>query len=198
MERPGSPETPPLDEIVARVMAEAERRRAAAAPPGPPRWADLASAAGIGGPGVPAPSPAPSGPAFTPRADRRYAIGDFLALHGAAFVTASYRGLLGREPDAAGHRHWLGQLLEGMPRAEVLARLRWSAEGRAHGATVAGLAPRAAAAAVARLPLAGPVAGWVLAVATASRTARALRALEARHAIDLERLAEALARGRTR
>jgi len=85
-----------------------------------------------------------------------------------------------------------------MPRAEVLARLRWSAEGRAHGATVAGLAPRAAAAAVARLPLAGPVAGWVLAVATASRTARALRALEARHAIDLERLAEALARGRTR
>ena len=195
MERPGSPETPPLDEIVARVMAEAERRRAATAPLARTRWAELASGAGIG---APAPFPAPSGPAFTPRADRRYAIGDFLALRGAAFVTASYRGLLGREPDAAGHRHWLGQLLEGMPRAEVLARLRWSAEGRAHGATVAGLAPRAAAAAVARLPLAGPVAGWVLAVATASRTARALRALEARHAIDLERLAEALARGRTR
>jgi len=195
MERPGSRDAPPLDEIVARVMAEAERRRAATAPLARTRWAELASGAGIG---APAPFPAPSGPAFTPRADRRYAIGDFLALHGAAFVTASYRGLLGREPDAAGHRHWLGQLLEGMPRAEVLARLRWSAEGRAHGATVAGLAPRAAAAAVARLPLAGPVAGWVLAVATASRTARALRALEARHAIDLERLAEALARGRTR
>lgn len=194
MERPGSPEAPPLDEIVARVMAEAERRRAAAAPPARPRWADLASGAGIGGPAA----GVPPGPGFAPRADRRYAIGDFLALHGAAFVTAAYRGLLGREPDAAGHRHWLEQLLQGMPRAEVLARLRWSAEGRAHGATVAGLAPRAAAAAAARLPLVGPVAAWVLALASASRTARALRALEARHAVDLERLAEALARGRAR
>lgn len=190
MERPGSPEAPPLDEIVARVMAEAERRRAAAAPLARPGWADLAARAGAGG----AAAAVPAGPAFTPRADRRYAIGDFLALHGAAFVTASYRGILGREPDAAGHRHWLEQLLQGMPRAEVLARLRWSAEGRAHGATVAGLAPRAAAAAAARLPL----VGWILALATASRTARALRALEARQAVDLERLAEALARSRAR
>ena len=176
---------PALDEIVARVQAEAARRAGAPSPAARPDWEAISRRAGLAAAAL-AGHCAPPAPdvSFPVRKDRRYAMSDFLAHHGSAFVTACYRGALGREPDAAGHRHYLDRLLEGAPRAEILARLRYSAEGRAYAARIDGLAPRAALAALSRLPLAGPVVEWLAALALAGRNARALRALEARHAVD--------------
>jgi Domain of unknown function (DUF4214) len=183
---------PSIDEIVARVLAEAARRRGAApAPAAAPDWAQLASRAGLGTFRPLAPE-API--AFVPRADRNYAAADFFVFHGGAFVEACYRGVLGREADAIGRQHYLAQLLAGTSRLEVLTRLRYSSEGRRFGARVAGLALAAPLVFAGRIPVLGYAARWLLALARLPRTVRALDALDARAALDHERIGDIVAR----
>ena len=59
-------------------------------------------------------------------------VGDFLALPLDVFLPLAYRHLLGRDIDPGGGAHYQRQLLRGrLTRVEVLARLRYSPEGRA-------------------------------------------------------------------
>ncbi|WP_288450838.1 class I SAM-dependent methyltransferase [uncultured Pseudomonas sp.] len=62
-----------------------------------------------------------------------------LNLEGEALLRAAYPYLLGREIDPEGLAHHLQRLRAGEDKLELLAGLRDSAEGRAHGAPVAGL-----------------------------------------------------------
>jgi phytanoyl-CoA hydroxylase len=53
-----------------------------------------------------------------------------LALEGEPFVRAAYATVLHRDPDSEGLAHYLGELAAGVPKIEVVSRLRKSAEGR--------------------------------------------------------------------
>ena len=69
-----------------------------------------------------------------------YHINDFLKHHDSDFVTSSYRGILRRQPDFQGLHYFLKCLRSGeMTKAEILGRLRYSAEGRHKGIRVKGL-----------------------------------------------------------
>ena len=141
---------PALDELVARIEAEAARRRGTGSTPARASWPALASAAAIT-------EPPPGAPAFEVRVDRCYDVRALLALDGNAFLDAAYRALLGRSPDPEGRRAFSARLAEGMRPVEILGRLRLSPEGRAHGAEVAGLWPRFVLASAYRTPVIGYV-----------------------------------------
>jgi hypothetical protein len=64
---------------------------------------------------------------------------DFEDLRDRALVTAAYRAMLRREPDAAGLEAYLGHVRRGMSSVELLRCLRYSAEGRRVGARISGL-----------------------------------------------------------
>jgi hypothetical protein len=64
------------------------------------------------------------------------------ALDDTAFVTAIYRNILGREPEAAGRDYWVGRLADGMARHQLLASFSESAEHKAR-TRVAGTITRA-------------------------------------------------------
>lgn len=55
------------------------------------------------------------------------------------FVDTAYRLLLRREADAAGRANYGGQLLHGVSRLQIAAKIRLSGEGRRAGAPLAGL-----------------------------------------------------------
>jgi hypothetical protein len=68
------------------------------------------------------------------------AIDDLTRFHDRDFVNNAYRALLGREPDSEGCTHYLTQLRTGkMTKVEILARLRYSPEGRAKSVNISKL-----------------------------------------------------------
>jgi O-antigen chain-terminating methyltransferase len=68
-----------------------------------------------------------------------------------AFIDAAYRLVLRREADEAGRHNYASQLMNGMSRLVVLARLRMSREGRRAGVPLPGLGIAIAMAAMQRL-----------------------------------------------
>lgn len=62
-----------------------------------------------------------------------------LELHDHSFISAAYRSILGRAPDAEGERHYLARLRSGVHKLEILGQIRRSTEGRAFVPAVAGL-----------------------------------------------------------
>jgi len=114
----------------------------------------------------------------------------FAGLHGREFLDAAFRLLLGRDPDAQGLRHYAELLARGEDKAFVLGAIAYSSEGRKRGVRVAGLAPRFAVALARRIPVAGAVIGWLVALASAGVRAREARAFEER----MSQRADALAK----
>lgn len=105
-------------------------------------------AGGVGRPGLPLQPPTH--------------VADFLAMPLDVFIGVAYDHLLGRDPDPEGGGHYQRMLLRGrLTRIEVLGRLAFSAEGRKHAKPVPGLALAFLAATFYRVPVAGPVAGWI-------------------------------------
>lgn len=145
------PSTPPdLDAILGVIHAEAARRGAQVAVRLDPQRLDLSR----GGPR----RPALAGPL-------RH-VNDYLALGSEALLDAAYRELLQRPPDQrglAGYRHALRTGRR--TKVEVLGRIRFSAEGRVHGVNVAGLRTAFALALAYRVPVAGPLLAWLVALA---------------------------------
>ncbi len=84
---------------------------------------------------------------------------DFRALSthaGATFVDHAYRAVLGRSPDPEGLAYCLEALCSGrISKAELVAHLRRSAEGQAHGVRLRGLSPALAAALLRKIPILG-------------------------------------------
>lgn len=102
----------------------------------------------------------------------------FASLHGKDLITACYTTLLGRSPDATGMDHFMNLLSQGADKALIVGSVAYSAEGRARGVRVAGLLPRFLVAAAGRVPVAGAVLEWLVALATLRSRARHTRALE--------------------
>jgi Domain of unknown function (DUF4214) len=117
-------------------------------------------------------------PVFAFNADNRYHVRDFLPLHDRAFVTAAYRAVLRREPDLVGLEGYLAQLRSGMSKAEILACLQYSAEGRLAGTLVAGLRFPYAMHKLGQWPVIGPWMGRLAAIWYLPDTERERRAFE--------------------
>jgi hypothetical protein len=116
-----------------------------------------------------------------------------IAAHaGPAFVDAAYRAVLMRAPDAEGHERLMAALGAGTNKIELLGDLRYSAEGRRHGAAIAGLAPRYALAKLGRIPLLGALVRWCVALASLPHVVRHQRATEASLAVQFGETRDAL------
>ncbi|CBM10223.1 putative glycosyltransferase [Ralstonia solanacearum PSI07] len=83
-------------------------------------------------------------------------VGDLLSLDGGSFVRDAYLALLGREPDSEGRDYYLGRLRQGISKLEILAQLRFSAEGAARRLHVPGLDAAMRGLRWRRLPVVGP------------------------------------------
>lgn len=112
-------------------------------------------------------------------AGNEYNVADFVKYHGSLFVRNAYLGLLKREPDATGQRVYTDALASGrLNKLDVLARLRYSAEGRRVGVRVNGLALPAVVRKIERIPIVGYLATWAIAVARLPVLHRYLRQSE--------------------
>ena len=115
---------------------------------------------------------APIQPAFVPNPEGRYSIHQLMAYHDGAFIQVAYQSLLGREPDPQGFRHYLELLHLGHSKAEILAAIRNSDEGKARGTQVDGLAMRARLGRVLNKPVVGKLAQLAIAVVQLPTTLR--------------------------
>ncbi|WP_395680342.1 hypothetical protein [Inquilinus sp.] len=124
-----------VGEVIARIAAEGGRRRAARGDAGLEPF---------------------------PR-KRKYALGEFLRLDGAEFVRACHIGLLRRDPEPAELAAGIDWLRSGRnAKADLLVRLRWSAEGRRLAVRVPGLKRLRQLRRIRRVPLLGPIAAWII------------------------------------
>jgi hypothetical protein len=147
MTSPSSTPPPDLELILAAIREEAGRRGAARVPA-----FDLRAGAGTGA-GF-ARRPALPGPTRHVR--------DYLSLGSEGFLEAAYRNLLNRPPDAKGAAGYRRALRTGQrTKIEVLARIRYSSEGRRHGVAVSGLLPALGFALAYRVPIAGALLAGV-------------------------------------
>lgn len=68
-------------------------------------------------------------------------VDELLTLEDEPFVWAAYQRVLGREPDPAGLSGYLAQVRSGVDKAQIVAVMAASDEGRQHRAALTGLAP---------------------------------------------------------
>jgi O-antigen chain-terminating methyltransferase len=95
-------------------------------------------------------------PGFEARSDDQYHAGELLQYHDRQFIQNAYRAILKRGPDATGYTAFIESLRSGrLNKVDVLARLRYSTEGRAKKVQVKGLFLPAAVRQLYRLPLVG-------------------------------------------
>lgn len=119
-------------------------------------------------------------PRFEPAADDTYSASELLGFHDREFVRNAYRAILKRAPEPEGEAHYLRGLRSGrMHKIEILGKLRYGAEGRGKGVRVRGLLVPFALSQLERVPLAGHVLAWLLALARLPRLVRNLRQVEA-------------------
>jgi hypothetical protein len=114
----------------------------------------------------------------------------FQSLHGRQLVTSCYNALLGRGPDPGGMAHYLELLARGEDKALVVGSIAYSAEGRQRKARVRGLMPRFAIALSRRVPVAGALVAWIVAIATVHRRQREAMAFEQQVQARLDAIAE--------
>ena len=85
-----------------------------------------------------------------------YHANDLLKYHGETFIRNAYRAILKREPDSDGMTQNLSSLANGeFNKIDVLASLRYSAEGEQAGVNISGLAWPATVRRIERIPLIG-------------------------------------------
>lgn len=97
---------------------------------------------------------------------REYVLSELLSFSDRDFLEVAYRALLRRAPDEEGLEHYLSLLRNGRAsKVEVLATLRWSAEGEKEGVHVDGLLAPYLLQKWRRKPVVGPAIGWMQAIA---------------------------------
>jgi len=120
-----------------------------------------------------------SQPEFIPNSDDQYHVNDLLKYHDREFVWNAYRALLKREPDTEGLSALLEKLRGGrFNKIDVLARLRFSTEGRRNQVTIDGLRLPAMIRRLYRVPVIGYVAELVVGVARLPSLIRNQRQIE--------------------
>jgi SAM-dependent methyltransferase len=107
-------------------------------------------------------------------------LADLLDRHDEDFVRNAYRVILRREPEPEGFERYLEGLRSGeLSKREVLARLRYSPEGRARSVTIPGLLPYYVLYRALRVPVLGYLAAVGAYVIQLPAIARNVRRLEA-------------------
>ena len=140
-------DVPELDRSFAAILNSSERSSAAASLDGPASIPQIALQ-----------------PPFQPHADDRYHINDLLKYHDKNFVQNAYRAILKRGPDASGYTGFIEALRSGrLNKIDVLARLRYSSEGRAKKVQTEGLLFPALVRVGYRLPILGYLVHLVVA-----------------------------------
>ncbi|MEQ9367002.1 MAG: hypothetical protein RIF32_22400 [Leptospirales bacterium] len=104
-----------------------------------------------------------------------YRYGDLARFDDESFVDVAYRVLLRHGPDPEGLANYTRMLRAGKHKAEVLARLRYSHEGRAQKVRLRGLLIPAGFAGLAYIPLIGRIIEWFVELALLSRTLGRMR-----------------------
>jgi len=131
-----------------------------------------------------------SQPEFTPNSDDHYHVRDLLQYHDRDFVWNAYRALLKREPDSEGLSAFLGKLRSGrFNKIDVLARLRFSPEGKRNQVTIDGLRMPATIRRLYGVPVIGYVIELVVGVARLPSLIRNQRQIESHLTAQQERLA---------
>lgn len=153
-----------VERLVERMRAGARRQMRSAGPV-------TTENGGADGRGAEAPAQTPSQLAelqrdplvlqasFSPHPDDRYHVNDLLKYSDRNFVQNAYLAILKRGPDATGYKAFIEGLRSGrLNKLDVLARLRYSAEGRAKKVRIDGLFFPAGV----RLSYQAPVIGYLL------------------------------------
>ncbi len=79
-------------------------------------------------------------PLFHPHSDGHYHVNDLLKYHDRTFIQNAYRAILKRGPDATGYQSFIDSLRSAqLNKIDILAQLRYSAEGRAKQVEIEGL-----------------------------------------------------------
>ena len=153
-----------IRETVARQKPDTQKNVPAFANPFPPNGAHQSAHAPLDV------SPLSLQPEFHPRPDNQYHVNDLLKYHGGEFVRSAYRAILKREPDASGFAQHLESLASGrFNKIDVLASLRFSAEGERARVRVEGLKWPAAIRRAGRAPLIGYLVQMLVALARLPR-----------------------------
>jgi SAM-dependent methyltransferase len=119
-------------------------------------------------------------PAFKPHADHLYHASELLQYHDRNFIQNAYRAILKRGPDATGFKDFIEALRSGrLNKIDILARLRYSSEGRAKKVQVKGLLLPAVIRQSYRVPVLGYLLQLCVALARLPRTARSQQQFEA-------------------
>lgn len=97
------------------------------------------------------------------RSDARYTMSELLKYYDREFIENAYRAILKREPDHAGLEQYLEHLRNGRSdRIDILARLRFSLEGREKNVQVEGLFWPATIRRFYRIPAIGYIIQWLV------------------------------------
>jgi SAM-dependent methyltransferase len=79
-------------------------------------------------------------PPFQPKSDDHYHVRDLLQYHDRYFIQNAYRAILKRSPDSTGFESFASRLRSGdLNKIDILARLRYSSEGRSKKVKIDGL-----------------------------------------------------------
>ena len=132
-------------------------------------------------------------PPFSPRSDGRYHVDDLLKYHDRKFIQNAYRAILKRGPDAIGYNAFIESLRSArLNKIDILARLRYSAEGRAKKVEIDGLLLPATIRKAYRVPVVGYFLHLAVAIARLPMTIRAAQQFEAHVLAQQELIAENL------
>lgn len=102
-------------------------------------------------------------PGFQTHRNGHYHVNDLVRFHDRDFVRNAYRAILRREPSPEESEHCLESLRDGRKnKIDILAGLRFSAEGRQKSVTVEGLRLPALIRSVAHFPIVGYVWQWLI------------------------------------
>lgn len=132
-------------------------------------------------------------PRFQPSSESRYHVNDLLKFHDSSFVQNAYRAILKRGPDATGYRSFLDGLRAArLNKIDVLARLRYSAEGRAKQVEVEGLWLPATIRKAYRIPFIGYLLNLMIALVRLPNLIRSQQQFEAHTLAQQEMIVEHL------
>ncbi|MDQ7090764.1 MAG: methyltransferase domain-containing protein [Methylococcales bacterium] len=128
--------------------------------------------------------------------NNRYHINDFCVHHDELFITNIFKGLLKRKPDAEEMNHYLLLARQGqLSKKEIVAKIRFSKEGRKRGITVKGLKIPYTVMLIGKIPLIGFIFKIIMAIIRLPLLINQIRQLEAHSQIPeikVEQLAEIL------
>jgi 2-polyprenyl-3-methyl-5-hydroxy-6-metoxy-1,4-benzoquinol methylase len=128
---------------------------------------------------------------FTPSPDDRYHVNDLLKYNDRNFLQNAYLAILKRGPDATGYAAFIDSLRSGrLNKLDVLARLRYSPEGRAKKVQIDGLFFPAAVRFSYQVPVVGYLLNLAVGLARLPKSIRHQQQFEAHVSAQQEQIAD--------